>query len=126
MIDWTACFPVNESKKVEEFNHLSPSIAEKLTFGFTSSAFLLTSFLHGHTAYAAPNNVIPSAFEPVKALLISLAEPLCYVMFVWGCIEVICKRPASGLDRMKYAAIGFIGVNLIPVIMEVIKASSPS
>lgn len=119
VIDWRSSFPVKEEIKVYK-----ATTAQKVTLGF-SSAFIAASMLSGHKVYAAANGVIPAAFQPVKDLLISMAEPLCYVMFVWGCIEVICKRPASGLDRMKYAAIGFIGINLIPVIMETIKAAAP-
>ncbi|PUB09602.1 hypothetical protein [Paenisporosarcina sp. OV554] len=122
VLDWTACFPIKEDiRKVEDFY---PSLAQKVTLGL-SSGVVFGSIVSGSTAFASANGVIPSAFQPVKDLLISMAEPLCYVMFVWGCIEVICKRPASGLDRMKYAAIGFIGINLIPVIMETIKAAAP-
>lgn len=119
VIDWTACFPFKEESTV-----CKATTAQKLTLGF-SSAVIATSLFNGSTVLASANGVIPAAFQPVKELLISMAEPLCYVMFIWGCIEVICKRPASGLDRMKYAAIGFIGINLIPVIMETIKAAAP-
>lgn len=68
---------------------------------------------------------ISSAFAPVKALLLDISDPLCYIMFVWGCIECICGRPASGLNRMKYAAIGYIAINWVPVIMQVIRNSGP-
>lgn len=119
VLDWRSSFPVKEESTVYK-----ATLAEKATFAI-SSAVIASNILGGGTAFAQANNVIPNAFEPVKNLLISMAEPLCYVMFVWGCIEVICKRPASGLDRMKYAAIGFIGINLIPVIMDTIKAAAP-
>lgn len=68
---------------------------------------------------------LSSAFEPVKRLLIDIADPLCYVMFVWGCIECIVGRAASGLNRMKYAAIGYIAINWIPVVMQAIRAATP-
>ena len=122
VLDWTPCFPIKEeSRKVENFY---TSLTQKVSLGL-SSTVVFGSMFSGSTAFASANGVIPAAFQPVKELLISMAEPLCYVMFIWGCIEVICKRPASGLDRMKYAAIGFIGINLIPVIMETIKAAAP-
>lgn len=78
------------------------------------------------TAMAAGKSVaITDAFSPVKKLLTDLADPLCYVMFVWGCIECIVGRPASGLNRMKYAAIGYIAINWIPVVMTTIRAAAP-
>lgn len=77
------------------------------------------------TAMAATKSSLTGAFEPVKKLLIDIADPLCYVMFVWGCIEAIVGRPASGLNRMKFAAIGYIGINWIPVVMGAIRAAAP-
>lgn len=121
-LDWRSCFPVKEENN--SIGDFRPSLAEKVTL-VLSSMVVFGGIISGNTVFASANGVIPNAFQPVKELLISMAEPLCYVMFVWGCIEVICKRPASGLDRMKYAAIGFIGINLIPVIMETIKAAAP-
>ena len=126
VIDWTGCFPSIESNKVEEFKLIPSNITEKLSFGLSSATLFAYTTLNGGVANAnAVNDVIPSTFEPVKNLILSLAEPLCWIMFAWGCIEVICKRPASGLDRMKYAAIGFIGIQLIPVMMNVIKTAAP-
>ncbi|HDR3524368.1 hypothetical protein ACTFSJ_27705 [Bacillus cereus group sp. MYBK12-2] len=68
---------------------------------------------------------VRAAFEPVKHLILDIADPLCYVMFAWGCIEAICMRPASGLNRMKYAAIGYIAINWVPVVMQVIRNAGP-
>jgi hypothetical protein len=86
-----------------------------------------TGIIHGGlTAHAQAANELSSAFIPIKELLIDVADPLCYVMFVWGCIECIVGRPASGMDRMKYATIGFIAINWIPVIMNVIRGVAPN
>jgi hypothetical protein len=76
-------------------------------------------------AATADIHQISNAFDPVKQLLIDVADPLCYVMFVWGCIECIVGRAASGLNRMKYAAIGYIAINWIPVVMAVIRGAAP-
>jgi hypothetical protein len=76
--------------------------------------------LSAERAFAAGPS-LSAAFEPVKNLLIDMADPLCYIMFVWGCIECIVGRPASGLSRMKYASIGYIAINWIPVLMAVIR-----
>ncbi|KQL37105.1 hypothetical protein [Psychrobacillus sp. FJAT-21963] len=86
----------------------------------------VTAIGTANTVSAQSVSTITSAFEPVKDLLISLADPLCYIMFVWGCVECIVGRPASGLDRMKYASIGFIAINWIPVIMNTIRSVAPN
>jgi len=128
VLDWTACFPIKEDKtvyKCEEFKKIT--FSQRATFALSSASLFIYSTLNEEIAHAntSVNEVIPSTFEPVKDLILSLAEPLCWIMFAWGCIEVICKRPSSGLDRMKYAAIGFIGIQLIPVMMNVIKTAAP-
>ena len=128
IIDWTSSFPIKEDNNVSNFEEFKKTtIAQRAAFGLSSATLFAYSTLNGGIAHAntSVNEVIPSTFEPVKDLILSLAEPLCWIMFAWGCIEVICKRPASGLDRMKYAAIGFIGIQLIPVMMNVIKTAAP-
>jgi hypothetical protein len=91
-----------------------------------AAATMFMDFLFGGgavTAMAATS--LSGAFEPVKILLLDVADPICYIMFVWGCIECICMRPASGLNRMKYAAIGYIAINWIPVVMTAIRSAGP-
>lgn len=105
-----------------ETNRKTMNIGNKTLF----TAAGVTSFGTASTASAQSVSTITSAFEPVKDLLISLADPLCYIMFVWGCVECIVGRPASGLDRMKYASIGFIAINWIPVIMNTIRSVAPN
>ena len=113
--------------ELKEVPRIDPGVNlayKTLTAGAAAVTFLHYGFLRAHAQ--DPKDVIPTVFGPIKDLILSVAEPLCYIMFAWGCIECICKRPASGLDRMKYAAIGFIGVQLIPVMMAAIKSVSPA
>lgn len=117
-------------RKAEREAQLSKYLSwgHKFAFALAAATVICDLFLGGGaiTAMAAGKQVvITSAFEPVKKLLIDAADPLCYVMFVWGCIECIVGRPASGLNRMKYAAIGYIAINWIPVVMATIRAAAP-
>jgi hypothetical protein len=105
------------------------SLGHKFVFGLALATMAADMILGGGSvsaAAAASGVPVTSAFEPIKKLLIDLADPLCYVMFVWGCIECIVGRPASGLNRMKYASIGYIAINWIPVVMAAIRAAAPS
>lgn len=123
VITWTFPEPMKPIavSSIENTNS-KMGIANKVLF----TAAGVTSIGMTSTAHAQSVNTITSAFEPVKDLLISLADPLCYIMFVWGCVECIVGRPATGLDRMKYAAIGFIAINWIPVIMNTIRSVAPN
>lgn len=106
-------------------------LGHKVVFSLALATAFMDIFFTGGTGSAAVAVMgsggvsITSAFEPVKVLLLDISDPLCYVMFVWGCIECICGRPASGLNRMKYAAIGYIAINWVPVIMSVIRNAGP-
>lgn len=123
VITWTFPEPL--------FKNQVPSIETiQTTMSFRNKSLFTvagtTSIGSANSASAQSVDTIASAFEPIKELLISLADPLCYIMFVWGCVECIVGRPASGLDRMKYAAIGFIAINWIPVIMNTIRSVAPN
>lgn len=100
-------------------------LGHKITFTLALATMAADMILGGGSVAMAASS-LSGAFEPVKNLLLDIADPLCYVMFVWGCIECIVGRPASGLNRMKYAAIGFISINWIPVVMDAIRAASPN
>lgn len=123
VITWTFPEPLftNAVSSIENIQ-TTMGVSNKMLF----TAAGVTSIGTASTVSAQSVNTITSAFEPVKELLISLADPLCYIMFVWGCVECIVGRPASGLDRMKYAAIGFIAINWIPVIMNTIRSVAPN
>ena len=112
--------------RVKKFLPLGHRVVFGLALATVFVDLILGSGIMGSTvAMAAGKTSLTGAFEPVKKLLIDIADPLCYVMFVWGCIESIVGRPASGLNRMKYAAIGYIGINWIPVVMSAIRAAAP-
>lgn len=123
VITWTFPEPLSSIKvhTIEE-TPKKMSITSKSIFTAAGVTFLGTA----NKVSAQSSNTITSAFEPIKELLISLADPLCYVMFVWGCVECIVGRPASGLDRMKYASMGFIAINWIPVVMNTIRSVNPT
>lgn len=119
-------FSMNKyTPQLKQVPNLQPGV--ELSHKILMMGAAATGLIHGGlTAHAAEVTDLSSAFVPIKELLIDLADPLCYVMFIWGCIECIVGRPASGMDRMKYAAIGFIAINWIPVIMNVIRGAAPA
>lgn len=95
----------------------------KTIFSMAAGTAFMDALLSGQTVHAATS--LGGAFEPVKSILLDIADPLCYIMFVWGCIECMVGRPASGLNRMKYAALGYMAINWIPVLMDIIRSSGP-
>lgn len=107
-----------------EILELVQKFPRKWKIVFAVAAFTLAAdiiFSGGAMTAAAGIESVDKAFVPIKQFLIALADPICYVMFVWGCIECIVGRAASGLNRIKYAAIGFIAINWIPMLMGIIR-----
>ncbi len=64
---------------------------------------------------------ITLATQPIKDLLIGLADPVCYVVFAWGLLECMLGKSSSGITRMKYATLGYLGMNYIPDFMAVLR-----
>ena len=68
---------------------------------------------------------VEKASRPIKDLLIGVADPVCYIVFTWGLLEAMLGKGASGLTRMKYAALGYMGMNWLPVFMEIMRNAKP-
>lgn len=68
---------------------------------------------------------ITKAGQPIKDIIIGAADPVCYVVFAWGFLECMLGKGSSGLTRMKYAALGFMGINWMPVFMEILRSAKP-
>lgn len=66
------------------------------------------------------------ASEPIKQLLIGLADPVCYIVFSWGLLECMLGKGSTGVTRMKYATLGYLGMNWLPTFMEVLRGAKPS
>jgi hypothetical protein len=68
---------------------------------------------------------ISRATQPIKDLLLGVADPVCYTVFVWGLLEAMLGKGSSGLTRMKYAAIGYVGMSWLPTLMEILRSAKP-
>lgn len=81
-----------------------------------------------HYALAASTDItakVQKASQPLKDLLLGAADPVCYLVFVWGLLETMLGKGSSGLTRMKYAALGYMGMNWMPVFMDIMRNARP-
>ncbi|MFA6071500.1 MAG: hypothetical protein WC810_23225 [Janthinobacterium sp.] len=81
----------------------------------------------GH-ALAAEGDIadrVAKASQPIKDMLLGIADPVCYIVFVWGLLETMLGKGTSGLTRMKYAALGYMGMNWLPLVMELLRNAKP-
>lgn len=86
------------------------------------------NLMNPNDAMAASSDItekVTKASQPIKDLLIGVADPVCYIVFTWGLLEAMLGKGASGLTRMKYAAIGYMGMNWLPVFMDIMRNAKP-
>jgi len=86
---------------------------------------MLVSPIQAMAASSDITEKVTKASQPIKDLLIGVADPVCYIVFTWGLLEAMLGKGASGLTRMKYAAIGYMGMNWLPVFMEIMRNAKP-
>jgi hypothetical protein len=106
--------------------HLSVKKKEAEQMKKTLSALMGSAmvFILPVAAQAAPadlSNKVATASQPIKDLLLGVADPVCYIVFAWGLLECMLGKGESGVKRMKFAALGFIGLNWLPFIMDILR-----
>lgn len=64
---------------------------------------------------------IRQSTNPLVEVLAALGYPLTYSMFIIGALMVITGRKSKGLDIIKWAAIGYIGVQFVPFFLGMLE-----
>lgn len=64
--------------------------------------------------------MIEKAFQPVVELLQGIAYPVAFLMISGGFIAFILGQRSRGLEMIKWAVIGYLGLQLAPALMEII------
>lgn len=63
---------------------------------------------------------IISAFDPVIQLLQGISYPVAFVMITCGFLLIMTGQKSRGLSMMKYAGLGYIGLQLAPALMGIL------
>jgi hypothetical protein len=63
---------------------------------------------------------IISAFNPIVQLLQGMSYPVCFIMLSAGFLVIMTGNRSKGLNLIKWAAIGYIGMQLAPAIMTIL------
>lgn len=64
---------------------------------------------------------IREIFNPITDLLASLGYPTAYVMLIVGGLMIITGRKARGIEVIKWASVGYISLQLVPFILNVLE-----
>jgi len=74
------------------------------------------------TAEAATVNTdaIIKAFDPLIDLAMAVGYPLCYLGLISGFLFVTIGQRHRGLEMIKWASVGYIGIQFAPGIMRIL------
>jgi len=64
--------------------------------------------------------MIERAFSPVIELLQGVAFPIAFLMISGGFIALTLGQRSRGIEMMKWAIIGYLGLQLAPALMRII------
>jgi len=89
----------------------------------TLSTLALSQFATAASA-AGPANAIQDkiihSFDPLIEVISAMAYPLGFVMMTAGFLVIMTGNKSKGLHLIKWAALGFIGMQFIPGIMSIL------
>jgi len=63
---------------------------------------------------------IVRAFDPIIDLSQGLAYPISFLMITGGFLLLMVGQRSKGLAMMKWAAVGYIGIQFAPAIMQIL------
>lgn len=58
--------------------------------------------------------------NPIIELLAGLGYPLTYAMLIVGAIMIITGKKSKGLEVIKWACIGYIGLQFVPFLLNLL------
>lgn len=98
---------------------LTPQQKRKINALLTGAAAAYVLHL-GHAEAAGIADRIIVAFQPIIELAQGMAYPVTFLMLTGGFLLIMIGQRYKGLAMMKWAAIGYIGIQFAPVIMQIL------
>lgn len=95
---------------------------EKQALGALAIAPIVT-ILNSSPAFASGGFIqkrIMDAFEPIVDLLQGISYPVGLIMLTGGMLLVMVGQQSRGVRMIKWAAIGYIGMQFVPALMEIL------
>ena len=72
------------------------------------------------TEAAVNTDAIIKAFDPLIDLTMAVGYPLCYLGLISGFLFITIGQRHRGLEMIKWAAVGYIGIQFAPGIMRIL------
>lgn len=87
----------------------------------TAGGVLAGSCVLEQTAWAmSPQTLMMHAFQPVIALIQGVSFPIAFIMFSGGMLLIMVGQRHRGLTMIKWAAVGYVGMQLVPGLMGIV------
>ena len=90
----------------------------------TAAQILVTAILINGATSQVYAGTISHGLQPLINVLKDLAEPVAYGFMIKGFLQIISGKEHEGKKTLKYAAAGYIGIQWVPAIFELIKGIS--
>lgn len=91
-----------------------------MVFGTTLSAsvwgYRIVAFAEGVKATVDVRDV----FDPIIKILADFGVPLASIMFIVGGLMIMTGRKTKGMDIIKCATIGFLGLQFVPAMLKIL------
>lgn len=110
VIAWNDFFAQNSLTKEE-----SKQVKKLLAMGAT--AYVLN--FNQVEAAGIQDNII-HAFDPIIQLMQGASYPIAFIMLSGGFILIIMGQKSKGLNMIKWACVGYIGLQFAPAIMKIL------
>lgn len=96
-----------------------PATTQRLaTLGKIASPLVLATIPHtAHAASLSPTNLMIHAMWPIISLVQGLAFPISFLGMSGGMILMSVGNRGKGIAMIKWAAIGYIGMQFVPAMM---------
>lgn len=105
-----------EKKKKER----KKALEEALTISSVSGSTGLALFSGTPTYAMGMSDRIITAFDPIIELVQGVSYPVCFLMISGGFLLIMLGQRHKGLQMMKWAGVGYIGLQFAPAIMAIL------
>lgn len=107
---------------IKDFLAESPGkiAGQATTAGALAGMATVTLMKTDHVYASGVADKIIHAFDPVVQLLQGMSYPVCFIMISAGFLVIMTGNRSKGLNLIKWAAVGYVGMQLAPALMAIL------
>lgn len=90
------------------------------TFSMATTIGLVTMNVFAEEAKETMSQKIIRAFDPIIDLIAGVGYPVTNAMLILACLMIITGRKKQGVEMLKWACVGYLGIQFIPFILKIL------